>query len=146
MRQSIIIHIISSHFSCGKFFPHDNLSCPEFVHMTIFYVENLSTWHIFSTGITCGTRDKYEIWVAWCQNQQNSTLAISNWNYTRKSCRIKFNDMSERIVCWGWIQMIRSTGTIWTCSAQRFHSLLSSAEKWPVQSPTWMSAQIKGSR
>ena len=31
----------SSHFS---FFPHDNLLCQEFVHMTICYVENLSTW------------------------------------------------------------------------------------------------------
>ena len=38
------VHIMSSHFSCGEFFTHDNLSCREFVHLTICYVENLSTW------------------------------------------------------------------------------------------------------
>ena len=59
MRQNIInwTHYFSTlqivfTFLMWRIFPHDNLLCGVFVHMTDFV----------STGTTRGTRDKYEVW------------------------------------------------------------------------------------
>ena len=49
-----IVHIISphfrfsSHFSCGEFFPHDNLSCGEFFHLIICHMDKFLHMTIFS--------------------------------------------------------------------------------------------------
>ena len=47
---------------CGEFFPHDNLSCGEFLHLTICHVDKfLHMTKNFSTGTARGARDKYEV-------------------------------------------------------------------------------------
>ena len=55
-----------------RIFPHDNLSCGEFFHMTTCYVEKfLHIADFFSTGTARGARDKYQV----CQ-----TYNLESWS------------------------------------------------------------------
>ena len=48
---------------CGESFPHDNLSCGEFLHLTVCHVDKfLHMKDFFSMGTARCARDKYEVW------------------------------------------------------------------------------------
>ena len=66
-----------------RIFPHDNLSCGEFFHMTTCYVEKfLHIADFFSTGTARGARDKYQVCLNLNRNLRHQHKCfVMKWNY-----------------------------------------------------------------
>ena len=78
-----------------RIFPHDNLSCGEFFHMTTCYVEKfLHIADFFSTGTARGARDKYQVWrkikpgSILCAQLSNSLALKVRFNGYKKSLNL----------------------------------------------------------
>ena len=142
-----------------RIFPHDNLSCGEFFHMTTCYVEKfLHIADFFSTGTARGARDKYQVWArpdrvrsVLCHNQRMTCagkfLIISLQKHLF-SCLNSLPDLHlfEHHANWNFIRPRKNGGKIlrliirWSVSSLGENICLSANPSFPqaAWNPRWL--------